>query len=101
MRSDRIRSNPARGLGLPRPWRRDYVLLTHGQALTLADQAGRWRLPRVALCAIALTTRPEGVPLTGLSWRATQSGADEAPIEEMTCQDRYRPFMCQTAVGAQ
>ncbi len=40
----RIRSNPARGLGLPRPKRRDYVFLTHGQVLTLADEAGRWRL---------------------------------------------------------
>ena len=44
VRSGRIRSNPARGLGLPRPRRRDYVFLTHGQVLTLADQAGRWRL---------------------------------------------------------
>ena len=52
-------------------------------------------------CAIALATRPEGAPLTGPSWRATQSEADEAPIEEMTCQDRYRPCMCQTVAGAQ
>jgi len=44
VRSGRIRSNPARGLGLPRPKRRDYVFLTHGQVLTLADEAGRWRL---------------------------------------------------------
>ena len=44
VRSGRIRSNPARGLGLPRPKRRDYVFLTHGQVLTLADAAGRWRL---------------------------------------------------------
>ena len=43
-RSGRIRSNPARGLGLPRPKRRDYVYLTHGQVLTLASEAGRWRL---------------------------------------------------------
>jgi len=44
VRSGRIRSNPARGLGLPRPKRRDYVYLTHGQVLTLASEAGRWRL---------------------------------------------------------
>jgi integrase len=44
VRSGRIRSNPAHGLGLPRPKRRDYVYLTHGQALTLADEAGRSRL---------------------------------------------------------
>jgi integrase len=43
-RSERIRSNPARGLGLPRPKRRDYVYLTHGQVLTLADASGSWRL---------------------------------------------------------
>jgi hypothetical protein len=30
-------------------------------------------------CAIASATRPEGAPLTGLPWRATQSEADEAP----------------------
>ena len=31
-------------------------------------------------CAIAVATRPEEAPLTGLPWRATQSGADEAPV---------------------
>jgi integrase len=31
VRSGRIRSNPARGLALPRPHRRDHVFLTHGQ----------------------------------------------------------------------
>lgn len=44
MRSGRIRVNPARGLGLPRPTRRDYVYLTHGQVLALAAEAGPWRL---------------------------------------------------------
>ena len=44
VRSGRIRSNPARGLALPRPKRRDYVYLTHAQVLTLASEAGRWRL---------------------------------------------------------
>jgi Phage integrase family len=44
VRSSRIRSNPARGLGLPRPKRRDYVYLTHGQVLALAADAGRDRL---------------------------------------------------------
>jgi len=44
VRSGRIRSNPARGLGLPRPQRRDYVYLTHAQVLTLATAARSWRL---------------------------------------------------------
>jgi integrase len=43
-RSGRIRVNPARGLAPPRPKRRDYVYLTHGQVLTLATEAGPWRL---------------------------------------------------------
>jgi integrase len=43
VRSGRIRSNPARGLALPRPQRRDYVYLTHGQVHTLAREAGRFR----------------------------------------------------------
>src|ERR1051326_3712812 len=44
VRSGRLRSNPARGLGLPRPGRRDYVYLTHRQVLDLAKAAGLWRL---------------------------------------------------------
>jgi integrase len=44
VRSGRIRSNPARGLALPRPRRRDHVFLTHGQLAELADAAARWRL---------------------------------------------------------
>ncbi len=44
VRSGRIRSNPARGLGLSRPGRRDYVFLTHGQLRVLADEAGPWRV---------------------------------------------------------
>jgi integrase len=44
VRSGRIHSNPARGLGLPRPKRRDYIYLTHGQVLALASEAGRGRL---------------------------------------------------------
>jgi integrase len=43
-RSGRIHSNPVRGLGLPRPKRRDYIYLTHGQVLALASEAGRGRL---------------------------------------------------------
>jgi hypothetical protein len=35
-------------------------------------------------CAIASATRPEGAPLTGLAWRATQSEADEAPVSLWT-----------------
>lgn len=44
VRSGRIRSNPARGLGLPRIQRRDYVFLTHEQVLDLASEAGTWRM---------------------------------------------------------
>ena len=44
VRSGRIRSNPARGLNLPRIRRRDYVFLTHEQVQHLADVSGRWRL---------------------------------------------------------
>lgn len=44
MRSGRIRSNPARGLGLPRIQRRDYVFLTHEQLRDLAAEAGSWRV---------------------------------------------------------
>ncbi len=44
VRSGCLRSNPARGLGLPRPRRRDYVYLTHRQVLDLATAAGPWRL---------------------------------------------------------
>jgi integrase len=49
VRSGRIRSNPAHGLGLPRPRRRDYVFLTHGQLRALADEAGSWRVFVVVL----------------------------------------------------
>ena len=44
VRSGRIRSNPAHGLGLPRPRRRDYVFLTHGQVRNLAAEAGPWQV---------------------------------------------------------
>lgn len=44
VRGGRIRSNPARGLALPRPHKRDYVFLTHAQLANLADVSGRWRL---------------------------------------------------------
>ena len=44
VRSGRIRINPARGLGLPKPHRRDYVYLTHDQLRDLADAAGPWRV---------------------------------------------------------
>jgi integrase len=42
--SGRIRSNPARGLGLPRPGRRDYVYLTHRLVLDLAAETGPGQL---------------------------------------------------------
>jgi hypothetical protein len=45
----------------------------------------------VAFCAIAVATRPEGAPLTGLSWRATSSEADEAT--------GVRPGMADPASG--
>jgi integrase len=44
VRSGRVRSNPARGLGLPRTQRRDYVFLTHEQLRDLAAEAGPWRV---------------------------------------------------------
>ena len=44
MRSGRIRANPARGLGLPRIQRRDYVFLTHDQVRDLAFETGPWRV---------------------------------------------------------
>jgi integrase len=44
VRSGRIRSNPARGLGLPRSRRRDYVFLTHDQLRDLAAEAGPWQV---------------------------------------------------------
>lgn len=49
VRSGRIRSNAAHGLGLLRPQRRDYVFLTHGELHALADAAGSWRLLVLAL----------------------------------------------------
>jgi integrase len=44
VRSGRIRSNPARGLNLPRVQRRDYVFLTHEQVHDLAAASGPSRL---------------------------------------------------------
>jgi integrase len=57
VRSGRLRSNPARGLGLPRPKRRDYIYLTHGQVLTLASEAGRGRLLILLLAYTGLFSR--------------------------------------------
>jgi integrase len=44
VRSGRIRVNPARGLKLPRPQRRDYVFLTHDQVRNLAHTSGPSRV---------------------------------------------------------
>ena len=44
VRSGRIRANPARGLGLPRVPRRDYIFLTHDQLHELATTTGPWRV---------------------------------------------------------
>jgi integrase len=44
VRGGRIRANPARGLGLPRTQRRDYVFLTHEQLHRLAAEAVPWRV---------------------------------------------------------
>jgi integrase len=44
VRSGRIRANPARGLGLPRVQRRDYIFLTHDQLHKLASATGPWRV---------------------------------------------------------
>ena len=43
-RSGRIRANPARGLGLPRVQRRDYIFLTHEQLHELSSAAESWRV---------------------------------------------------------
>jgi len=43
-RSGRIRANPARGLGLPRVQRRDYIVLTHEQLRELSAAARPWRV---------------------------------------------------------
>ncbi|MPZ60496.1 MAG: tyrosine-type recombinase/integrase [Propionibacteriales bacterium] len=39
VRARRIRANPARGIGLPKAPRRDYVILSHGQVRQLAAEA--------------------------------------------------------------
>ncbi len=44
VRSERIRANPARGLKLPRPQRRDHVFLTHEQVHDLASASGSYRV---------------------------------------------------------
>ena len=44
VRSRRIPTNPAHGLGLPKIQRRDYVFLTHEQLRDLAADAGPWRV---------------------------------------------------------
>jgi integrase len=44
VRSGRIRTNPAHGLGLPKIPRRDYVFLTHEQVRELAIHARSWRV---------------------------------------------------------
>jgi integrase len=44
LRSGRIRANPARGLKLPRPQRRDHVFLTHEQVYELASASDPWRV---------------------------------------------------------
>ena len=76
VRSGRIRSNPARGLALPRPRRRDHVFLTHGQLAVLADAAGRWRLLVLVL------------GYTGLRWgeaTALGSATSTSPAAASTC----------------
>jgi hypothetical protein len=81
VRSGRIRSNPARGLGLPRPRRRDYVYLTHGQVLALANEAGRWHLLILVLAYTGLRCRvaddPSGLP------------AQDAPGDHGACQHHH------------
>ena len=44
VRTGRIRSNPAKGLALPRPVRRDHVFLTHAELAALAAAAGANRV---------------------------------------------------------
>jgi integrase len=52
VRSGRLRANPARGLGLPRVRRRDYVFLTHEQLRALAAEA---RPHRVLILVLGYT----------------------------------------------
>ena len=49
----------------------------------------RWKGGTVQGGACAIASATAKLPLTGLRWRATQSGAEEAPSEEMTCRDWY------------
>jgi integrase len=44
VRTGRIRSNPAKGLELPRPRRRDHVFLTHAELAALAAASGVYRV---------------------------------------------------------
>jgi integrase len=44
VRTGRIRSNPAKGLELPRPRRRDHVFLTHAELAALATACGMYRV---------------------------------------------------------
>ncbi|MBO0732379.1 MAG: site-specific integrase, partial [Acidimicrobiaceae bacterium] len=44
VKTGRLRSNPARGLALPRPRKRDHVFLTHEQLARLAGSAGSSRV---------------------------------------------------------
>ena len=54
VRSGRIRANPARGLKLPRPQRRDHVFLTHSQVHSLASASGPWGVLVLLLAYTAL-----------------------------------------------
>ena len=72
VRSGRIRSNPAHGLGLPRPHRRDYVFLTHDQLRDLAAEAGPWR---VFVLALGYTGLRWGEALLHLRYRPGAVGS--------------------------
>jgi integrase len=95
VRSGRICSNPARGLGLPRPGKRDYVFLTHGQFRALATKAGRWHLLVLVLgytglrwgeatalrvCDIDFTRRTTTLDLYGHLYPATWTATPHASM---------------------
>ena len=65
VRSARIRANPARGLKLPRPQRRDHVFLTHEQVHNLASAsrpvAGTGAPSRLHRSALGRGNRPARV----------------------------------------
>ena len=78
-RSGRIRANPARGLGLPRVQRRDYIFLTHEQLHELSSAAGSADPPTPAPVVSSAELVPRG-----------QSGFARAPAIRRASTSRKR-----------